>query len=332
MPRRHESGNPARIAGEHVSELTKTLPMRLLNVLLVGLLYSLGAAPSLRSETPKAPDVLVLGDSQLSFGAGKAFVDLLGAMAGTCGLDADATTGVIGVRSSAIHSWTGRTRQAKSAICDVDRQWRVNAGVYGTLSQGENAYVQIGSDRKGPFGLCSPGRSPLEMVFADGYYRPRLVIFFMMGNAAERWADSPAAARRDVAALTADLPPGQPCIFMTSAPTYDRRTTDLRQKAQDNIAQAFARSDSQCSFVPGFTAATIRENLGNSANFRRTESGRVKDPYHPTEPAARRFLKLQRAALCKAIARQLAQGTSRAARVQTEPQPTGGAATRAFPG
>lgn len=306
--------------------------MRLLHLFVACLLLAFGSSHSARSETPQTPDVLVLGDSQLSFGAGRAFVDLLGSMAGTCGLERDLTTGVIGVRSSAIHSWTGRTRQAKSAICDVDRTWRVNAGVYGTLSQGKNPYVQIGSDRKGPFGLCASGRSPLEMLFADGYYRPRLVIFFMMGNAADRWAGSPAAARQDVAALAADLPPGQPCIFMTSAPPYDRRTADLRQKAQDNIARAFAESDSQCSFVPGITAATIRENLGNRANFRRSDTGRVKDPYHPTEPAARRFLKLQRAALCKAITKQIKQGAGRGARAEAETRPAPAAPMAAYPG
>lgn len=250
-----------------------------------------------------APDILILGDSQLTFGAGEAFLDLLSGMADSCGLEPGATTGVIGVRSSAITSWTGTTKAAKGAICDVDPKWKVNAGAYGKLSQGENPYVQIGKGAQ--FQFCRPGMSPLQAVFADGYYAPDLVIFFMMGNATERWASDPGAALQDARALVADLPPDQPCIFMTSAPPYKEKAVKERKEAQDNIAAAFATAGRQCSFVPGFTAETIAENQGNAANFRRSSSGKVKDPYHPTEAGARRFLKLQRGALCAAIAKEL---------------------------
>ena len=210
---------------------------------------------------------------------------------------------MIGVRSSAITSLDRASKSAKGAICDVDPKWKVNAGAYGTLSQGENPYVQIG--RGAQFQFCRKGMSPLQAVFADGYYAPDLVILFLMGNAAERWAGDPNAALQDVRSLMADLPQDQPCIFMTSAPPYREKAVRERQKAQDNIESAFARSGSQCSFVPGFTPATIAENQGNAANFRRNGSGEVKDPYHPTEAGARRFMKLQRPALCKAISQQL---------------------------
>jgi len=255
------------------------------------------------AEARGAPDVLVIGDSQLSFGAGAAFVDGLRAMAGTCGLERGSTVGVIGVRSSSLTSWTGRTKKAKAAICDLDPKWKVNAGVYGTLSQGENPYVQIG--RGAQFQLCSPDRSPLQALFHDGYYTPKLLILFMMGNAADRWAASSAAAAADIRALMADLPPGSPCVFMTSAPTYGAKVVRLRQKAQDNLARALVANGSRCSFVPGFTPATIAENQGNAQNFRRTPSGKVKDPFHPTEAAARRFLTLRKGALCAAISSQL---------------------------
>ena len=263
------------------------------------------AAPvPVRAGPTGSPDVLVLGDSQLSFGAGVAFVDLLKGMAGDCGLPRATQIGVIGVRSSTLVAWTGRTGKAKSAICDVDPKWGVNAGAYGTLSPGANPYVQIG--RGARFQFCASGRSPLQQVFDGSYYMPRLLIMFLMGNATDRWADSPAAALQDVQAFVADLPPDLPCIFMTSAPPYGEKVMRLRQRAQDNIERAFARVGRQCSFVPGFTPDTVRENLGNARNFRRTGSGKVKDPYHPTEAAARRFLALRKAALCKAIAAQLA--------------------------
>jgi len=128
---------------------------------------------------------------------------------------------------------------------------------------------------------------------------------FMMGNASERWAASPSAALADVRALMTDLPPKMPCVFMTSAPPYGAKVVGLRQRAQDNIARAFAAANSRCSFVPGFTPATIAENQGNSQNFRRKPSGKVKDPFHPTEAAARRFLAISKDALCTAISNQL---------------------------
>lgn len=275
-----------------------------LRLILMAACCSVAAAAShAQGAAEGAPDVLILGDSQLTFGAGEAFLDELQAMAGSCGLAAGATTGIIGVRSSSIATWTAQSKAAKAAICDVDPKWKVNAAAYGTLSPGKNPYVQIG--RGAQFQFCSPDRSPLQSVFAEGYYAPDLLVFFMLGNATERWAGSPDAALQDVRSLMADLPPGQPCIFMTSAPPYKEKAVRLRQQAQDNLESAFARSDSQCSFVPGFTADTIRENQGNAANFRRNPSGGVKDPLHPTKTAARKFLKLQLGALCRAIDRQL---------------------------
>jgi hypothetical protein len=270
---------------------------------LAATLLVMGFSKLTLAEVQGSPEILVLGDSQLSFGAGAAFTELFGAMRGDCGLGQKATVGVIGVRSSTLQSWTSTGKTAKSAICDVDPKWKVNAGVYGTLSQGENPYVQIG--RGAQFQFCSPERSPLEAVFHDGYYRPDLVLMFLMGNATERWAESPEAALQDVRSFLADLPKGQPCIFMTSAPPYGEKTVRQRQKAQDNIEAAFAKADGQCSFVPGFTPETVAENMGNAKNFRRKGSGKVKDPYHPTEAAARKFMALQRGALCKAVALQL---------------------------
>lgn len=272
--------------------------------LFAAALAALLTVHAVKAEVQGAPDILVLGDSQLSFGAGKAFVELFTGLKGACGLGQEATVGVIGVRSSTLLSWTSQGKAAKGAICDVDPKWKVNAGVYGTLSQGENPYVQIGRGEQ--FQFCSAERSPLEAVFHDGYYRPELVLMFLMGNATDRWADSPDLALQDVRSFLSDLPAGQPCIFMTSAPPYGEKSVRQRQKAQDNIEAAFAKAGGQCSFVPGFTPETVAENMGNAANFRRHASGKVKDPYHPTEKAAQRFMALQRDAICKAVAAQLA--------------------------
>lgn len=267
-------------------------------------LIGLCLAQPAKTEVPGSPDILVLGDSQLSFGAGKAFVALFDTLKGHCGLSQKTSVGVIGVRSSTLQSWTSQGKTAKSAICSIDRKWKVNAGVYGSLSQGKNPFVQIGQGDQ--FKFCTPERSPLQAVFHRGYYRPKLLIMFLMGNAAERWAGSADAALQDVRSFLADLPKGQPCIFMTSAPPYGEKNVRLRQRAQNHIAAAFAKTGGQCRFVPGFTPETVRENLGNAANFRRKASGRVKDPFHPTEAAARKFLALQRDALCQALSAELA--------------------------
>lgn len=255
------------------------------------------------AEVAGSPDVLILGDSQLTFGSGVAFVDFFNDLAGSCGLDAVATVGVIGVRSSTLRAWTGQNRRARSAICDVDPTWHVNAGAYGTLSQGENPYIQIG--RGAQFQFCQSGRSPLQAVFADNYYRPKLLVLFLLGNAAERWAGDPAAALADVQATMADLPDDQPCIFMTTAPTYGQSVVDMRQQAQENLQRAFEHSGRQCSFVAGITPDTIAANVGNAEHFRRRASGQVRDPFHPTEQAARAFLAIERPALCAAIQAQL---------------------------
>lgn len=267
--------------------------------LLVMGLFSVSEA-----QTRASPDILVLGDSQLTFGAGQAFVAILDELRGRCGLSRDTTVGVIGVRSSSLQSWTSKGRSAKGAICDIDPKWKVNAGAYGQLSQGANPYVQIGQGER--FQFCRDNLSPLQAVFHDGYYQPKLLIMFLLGNATQRWAASAEAALQDARAFVADLPAGQPCIFMTSAPTYGEKSVRLRQAAQTNIEAAFATLGGQCSFVAGLTPETIHENLGNAANFRRSASGKVKDPLHPTEGAAHRFMALQRDTLCKALSTQLA--------------------------
>lgn len=276
-------------------------------IALIGLCLARPAQTQTQTQTlaPGSPDVLVLGDSQLSFGAGTAFVSLFDRLKGRCGLAPDTTVGVIGVRSSSLQSWTSAHKAAKGAICDIDRKWKVNAGVYGTLSHGPSPFVQIGQGAQ--FQFCTPERSPLRAVFHNGYYQPRLLVMFLMGNATERWAGSAEAALQDVQSFLADLPKGQPCIFMTSAPPYQEKLVRLRQKAQDNVAAAFARAGGSCSFVAGFTPATVRENQGNAAHFRRKGSSKVKDPFHPNETAQRRFLALQRDALCTAVAAQLSR-------------------------
>ena len=268
--------------------------------LAVGLSSTCGA----RAEDAfRSPDILVLGDSQLSFGAGQAFVDFFRQNAALCGLSRDMSVGVIGVRSSSLAGFTAASGPAKGLICDVDKTWKVNAGVYGVLKDSKNPYRQIGQGKAYQF--CQKGVTPFQAMFARGYYMPRLLVMFFLGNATDRWAGNPADAMEDVRRTMHDLPPDLPCIFMTTAPAYDLATVRIRQRAQANIAAAFESEGRRCTFVEGYTPETIAENRGNSANFRRKPSGKVKDPYHPTEAAARQFLALRRGELCRAITKQM---------------------------
>lgn len=271
---------------------------------IAAFLIGLCLAHPAKTEVAGSPDVLVLGDSQLSFGAGKAFIALFQTLKGQCGLATDTTVGVIGVRSSTLQSWTSQGKAAKGAICNIDQKWKVNAGVYGSLAQARSPFVQIGQGEQ--FQFCSPDRSPLQAVFHNGYYRPKLLVMFLMGNATERWAGNADAALQDVRSFVADLPKGQPCIFMTSAPPYREGLVRLRQKAQANVAAAFAKAGGSCHFVAGFTPETVQANLGNAAHFRRKGAGKVNDPFHPNETAQRQFMALRRDALCMAVAAALA--------------------------
>ena len=263
-------------------------------------------------QTFKSPDILVLGDSQLSFGAGPAFVSFLSMLDKTCGISGteDLSVGVIGVRSSSLATWVAKSNRAKGPICNVDPHWRVNAGSYGSINRSGNQYVQIG--KGAPYQFCKKGKSAFEAMFENNYYNPRLVILFFLGNAAERWAGSAQTTLQDVRETMRQIPKGVPCIFMTTAPPYSQKVLDLRLNAQSNLQKAFASAGTRCTFVAGLNTATIAANLGRKESFRRSKSGKVKDPFHPTEAAAAKFLRLSRAKLCKAILTQLMPRTASA--------------------
>jgi hypothetical protein len=260
-------------------------------------------SPSRAQDSFENPDVLVLGDSQLSFGAGVAFEEFFKKHGASCGLPKSASIGIIGVRSSQLVAWTARDAVGKKSICDVDPKWKVNAGSFGVVNKTNNKYVQIGQGAAYQF--CKAGLSPFQAMFAEGYYKPKLLVMFILGNATERWANSASEALNDVRRTVKDLPAGMPCVFMTTAPAYTEAVVRQRKQAQDNIEKAFATVGKSCSFVRGYTDATISANLGNPANFRRKPDGRVKDPYHPTEDSARQFLSLVKTDFCQAIRDQL---------------------------
>jgi hypothetical protein len=252
----------------------------------------------------QSPDVLVLGDSQLSFGAGVAFIEFLKKNGKACGLDPNWSVGVLGVRSSSLRAWTAKDGAGKKAICDVDPKWKVNAGSFGVINKTSNKYVQIGQGDAYQF--CRSGQSPFQSMFAGGYYDPKIFVMAFLGNATERWANSEADALDDVKLSMQDIPADLPCIFMTTAPGYTAKINSERQRAQVNIEKAFKTAGKRCTFVQGYTPITIAANQGNASKFRLKPDGTVKDPYHPTETSAREFLSLIKGSLCNAFKSELA--------------------------
>jgi lysophospholipase L1-like esterase len=257
----------------------------------------------------QSPDILVLGDSQISFGSGPAFVDFLSDLESNCRpnrrqkallkkLD-QSKIAVIGVRSTSLHSWTARGGAAKGSVCDVDKKWKVNAGSYGIVNKTKNQFVQIGQGRNYQF--CAAGKAPFETMFNPSYYAPKLLILTFLGNATTRWQTEPDLTRRDVRLTAQQLPDGLPCVFMTTAPAYQPGISAKRFEAQQNLRKAMAREGNRCVFVDGLTEQTMAANHGNKKFFRLRKSGAVKDPFHPNERGARHHLKLVAPKLCEAI-------------------------------
>ena len=260
-----------------------------------------------------SPDILVLGDSQLAFGSGPAFLNFFSDIENRCKADkqqaqnlkklGNMSVGIIGVRSTSLASWSARKGRSKDKVCKVDRKWKSNAATFGIVNSTNNKYVQIGKGDEYQF--CEKGKSPFEAMFAKDYYNPKLLILSFLGNSAHRWAGNRKSAFLDVERTMMQLPDGVPCIFMTTAPTFKKKTVDLRMKAQKNVKYAFMKNSSHCSFVEGFTKKTVAANLGNKNHFRRRKSGKVKDPFHPNRKAAEKFLSAGMDRICKAVFNQL---------------------------
>jgi hypothetical protein len=261
------------------------------------------------AEQFKSPDILVLGDSQISFGSGPVFVDFLSDLAASCKATSrqkrslrqlgEMNVGVIGVRSTSIHSWMARSGAAKASICDIDPKWKVNAGTYGIVNTTENEFKQMGQGQNYQF--CKAGKSAFDAMFEPGYYAPKLLVLTFLGNAAGRWADDPAVALTDATRLVQSLPADLPCVFMTTAPAHSTKVAKQRADAQANIKAAFAKTGNRCTFVEGITPETTRVNQSTKAFFRRDAEGRVKDPYHPNQRGARHHFEMRGPALCEAI-------------------------------
>ncbi len=261
----------------------------------------------------ESPDILVLGDSQIPFGSGSAFLDFFSNLKERCSVYGeynervetlvDASVGVIGVRSTSLGSWIERHGENKNHICVRDKKWGVNAGVYGVSRFDDRKYVQIGDGEAYQF--CESGQSAFETMFRSDYYDPKLLVLSFLGNSSKAWAEDISVAMNDVNEMVAQLPNDKACVFMTTQPVYKSKTVDLRVRAQENLQLAFEAIGSNCAFVPGATKETIASHQGNPAYFRRKDDGSVKDPFHPNVKAAKHFFETESPAICRAVLQQL---------------------------
>lgn len=286
--------------------------IRQLKILLVSLAL-VSSVSNASAEDFVTPDILILGDSQITFGSGPAFLEFFTDIRKHCAVTprhemyvdrlGEMRVGVIGVRSTSLHSWTARSGKSKDSVCKVDPKWKVNAGTYGYLNKTDNKFVQIGQGREYQF--CEPDKSPFEAMFRDNYYSPKLFLMSFLGNSARRWAESKEKAKEDVARAMSQIPEDIPCIFMTTAPAYSKKIVDLRLKAQKNLMEAFEETGSRCTFVPGATPETVAANQGNKEFFRLNKNGMVKDPFHPNQHAAKNFFALEMDNICSAVLEQI---------------------------
>ncbi|SEM23824.1 hypothetical protein SAMN04488077_103105 [Roseovarius tolerans] len=264
------------------------------------------AKPARSFETP---DILVLGDSQITFGAGPAYLAFFQSLSRRCASQTNwrqrqvlrrlKATAIIGVRSTALREWSARSTKGKADVCKIHPRFKRNAGAFGTVNREREKYVQIGV---GPdFQFCKPGLSPMEAAITPGYYQPKLLVLSFLGNAAADWAADPATAQRDVRRAISQVPKGLPCVFMTTAPSFQSAANKLRLTAQSNVQAAFEQEGDKCRFVGGVRKDTIALMMSNKRNFRLSEQNKVKDPFHPTDRGARRYLKAVKPQLCSAI-------------------------------
>ena len=265
-----------------------------------------------RQPNPLTAEILVLGDSQLSFGGGPTFSALFADLPNQCRditvtaqrleLMEDKRFSMIGTRSTSLNSWVTMKGRPWELLCHKDKKWGVNASTWGAVKPEKRRYVQIGEGEN--FQFCKPDKPPIQHLFAPGYYQPELLMIYVGGNGAGRLARNPKLAQKDVDAFIQNLPAGLGCIFMMTAPVYQKSQNDRRLKAQANLRAAFAKHERRCSFVDGHTPATRAAIEGQAQYFRRDETGKVKDPYHANKDAGAAFLKLRRAQLCGALLEQ----------------------------
>ena len=300
----HTSGSIIKVA--NIGK--KTLRSKILQGAAVLGFGVLASSASALADDFKTPEILMLGDSQLSFGAGEVVLDFFDNLKMRCEGIVDQAmlleelqkmrTTLIGARSSSLQSWTTTSGWAYDRLCKKDKNWGVNASIWGHGREKNVPYIQIGEHKDYQF--CQSGKTPIQAMF-DAGYNPNLLIFNILGNNAKRWAGNPKNAEADVMKFIEQTPAHIPCIYMTTLPIHTKRRNTLRFKAQEAIKAAFEKAGNRCAFVQTLDKQTISLVQGHNKYFKRKKNGKVKDPFHPQKAAARKVYKLKSEEICKAI-------------------------------
>ena len=272
---------------------------------VVSLVISLCSSTAYSFESPK---LLILGDSQLTFGGGRPFLRFFENIKKNCETHVDnvnnlselsQSVGLLGVRSTSIHSWVARDGKSKGMVCDKDPKWGVNARSLGVNEDPKRKFEQIGEHSHNKF--CEPYLSPLEAMLRPGYYDPDLLVMFFLGNSTGRWDKEPELAKQDLDQMLLHIPKDIPCLMLTTIPTHKPKTNDRRQLAQQAMQDAFNQEPtSHCTFVSGVTETTRQMSENNSEYFFQKKNGKF-DPYHPSELGAQKFLADRSKEICNAI-------------------------------
>ncbi len=279
------------------------------SAVLMGMAFATHSTAKADERKFTSPEILMLGDSQLSFGAGEVVSDFFQNIEQKCAGIVDQAmlleelqkmrATLIGARSSSLQSWTTTEGWAYDRLCKKDKNWGVNASIWGYGRNKNVPYIQIGEHKD--YRFCEKGKTPLQVLFEQGY-QPELLVFNILGNNAKRWAKNPELAEVDVARFIELTPAHIKCVYMTTLPIHTKRRNDQRLKAQKAIRAAFEKADNRCSFVGTMDAQTVSAIQGQNHYFKRKKNGAVKDPFHPQKRAAQKVYDLKRTEICQAIA------------------------------
>lgn len=280
-------------------------------ILLASSLFAITASLSSASAQSLAdPDLLVIGDSQILFRGGPAYVDHFSKLADTCGalIPERATdfkthftgaVGVAGVRAAAINSWLAREGKEKDALCVPQKSWPKNTRGFGVLHTPDQKFHQTGSD--GNYPLCQPDQSPLEALFKGVATKPKLLVFAILGGYSRKWAKDEALAQKHAAELAAQVPENTSCLYLTTAPSYSGKQNAPRRKGQDHFFDGIEKAPGACLPVKGLTDETISAFQGNSKFYKTRDDGTVRDVFHPNDLGVRTFLNKVTPAMCQAL-------------------------------
>lgn len=262
-----------------------------------------------------SPDILVLGDSQLSIGSARPMQNFFRNFETVCKPHVNDTTilkrvakmrtTMIGVRAGTLQSWVLPSGNYWNRLCRTPRRVKLNASVRGHNSPRGRTYVKIGKGQS--FQFCKPRTPALRLMLRKGYYQPRLVLFYTMGSGAWRMAaENGRGANEDVRALSRLLPKQTRCVVMPTAPIYKAQGNRVRVKAQANLVRAFNAQGNRCQVITSLRPETINRIQGKARHFKRRANGRVRDPWHPSAAATEGFFQANRRAMCRAVASALA--------------------------